>query len=397
MSRKVTDRAHALLSPSAASRWLNCTAAPLLEAQLPETSSVAADEGTLAHILSELLLKRELGRVEKKAFKADLKQVQAHVLYAEEMLDYCTEDAAMTMQLYAEYLQAYPSAIIYLETEFDLSQYLPEGFGTCDRVIIAGHILHVIDLKYGKGVPVAAKDNKQLMLYALGAYLEFCYAYDITEIRMTIVQPRIENNSTASIGVADLMQWADTELKEKAAEAFTGPGTFVPGAHCQFCKARPTCRAHADHQLQLAAHDFADPPLLTPEEISDILQRAKSFEGWLTAVKDYALARALAGDHWPGFKLVEGRSTRKYSSEGDVLTALTEAGYDKYAVGRFKLFGITEMTSELGKKKFSELIDPLTIKPAGKPVLVPESDKREPLNSIAQAQKDFADDHVVPE
>lgn len=388
--------AHALLSPSSASRWLNCPPSARLEATLPESTSAYADEGTLAHRLGELLIKKDLGLIRKPEYKKQLAAVQANDLYEDSMLDYCADYATLILETFQAAKAEHADAIIYLEQRFSLEKYIPESFGTSDVVIIAGNTLHVNDLKYGKGVPVASENNKQMMLYALGAYLEFAYAYDIDTVRMTIIQPRIDNTSTWEMPVADLLAWADLELKQAAQLAHDGEGEFKAGAHCQFCRARSTCRANYDMQMQLAAHEFADvtadPPLITDEEVADILSRAKLFEGWLTSVKEFALDQALNhGKTWPGYKLVEGRSNRKYADEAKVIETLEANNYAREDFGRFKVFGITELEKSLGKKTFTDLLSPLIVKPQGKATLVPDDDKRPVFNSVQQAVDDFKD------
>lgn len=383
---------HAILSPSGASKWMNCTPSARLEDSMPESSSIYADEGTLAHSINEITVQLELKMITKAAYKKKLKAFQEHELYSDEMLECADEYLSIVMQKLTEARSKDPAAVIYLERKFDLSKYIPEGYGHVDCPIVADHILYVIDYKHGKGVPVASDKNKQMLIYGLGAYLEFSDIFDITELDLTICQPRIDNTSSFRITVKELLEWAEAELKPKAELAFEGQGEFVPGAHCQFCKVRATCRAHANMQLELAKHEFAEPVLLTDEEISDILSRKKLFEGWLTSVGDHALSEAVHnGKQWPGYKLVEGRSNRKYADEDAVLQVLTKNGYDKYDVGEFKLFGITAMEKELTKKKFAELLSPLVIKPAGKPVLAPADDKRPEYNTVAQAQADFSD------
>ncbi len=380
---------HALLSPSSANRWLICTKSARLEETLAESTSNYADEGTLAHELSELMLKFELKQIKKKEYKQILTVLKANELYNNEMFDYCSEHIAEVLLHYYEAKHKDQNAIIYLEQNFDLSRYIEEGHGTCDVVIIGNKQLHVIDLKYGKGIRVQAEDNPQLKLYALGAYAEFIYACDIEQIKMTIHQPRINNSGSYELSVKDLIGWTDNVLKIQAAKAFLNEGEFIPGNHCQFCKAKAICRAHRDYQMNLAKYDFMEPALLDNADISAILDKIKSFETWIEAVKAYSLEEALKGQQFPDYKLVEGRSVRKYSDEEKVLGTLIEKGFDKEDVGRFKLFGITEIEKEIGKKVFDELVSPLLIKPPGKPVLVHESDKRPAFNSILQAQKDF--------
>jgi hypothetical protein len=365
-----------------------------MEAQLPEVSSVYADEGTLAHKLCELLLRREFKRIKKQDYQTQLRFIQADELYEDSMLDYCNDYVMLVLEKLTEARTADPRARIYLEQKFDLSKYVPDSWGTADVSIIALKKLYLIDLKYGKGVPVSSERNKQLMLYALGAYLEFAYVCDIDMISLTIVQPRIDNTSTWEISVSDLLKWADTELKEKAAAAYAGTGEFVAGPHCQFCKIRATCRANYEEQMKVAAYEFAEPVMLSADEIADVLGRIKSFENWISAVGEYALDQALNhGVTWPGFKVVQGISRRKYGNEEKILETLLGQGYKKDDIGSFKLLPITQMEKQITKNKFADLLGPYVIKPPGKPALVPESDKRAALNSMQAAVDDFKDEN----
>lgn len=402
-------RSHAILAPSGASKWMACPPSAQLEATLPEVNTVYSEEGTLAHEVNDLTLHLALNNITKAKYKKDLgklklkKSSEGEDLYSDEMLDCAAEYEAIVMQQLTEARQISKDAIIYVERKFDLSQYIPESKGHLDVSIIADKWLFIIDYKHGKGVPVSSENNKQMLIYALGAYLEFQDLYDIENIRMTIVQPRIDNTSSWEISVADLMTWVEDELKPAADLAWKGEGEFNPGLHCQFCKAKPTCKANFDKQMEVAAvafesvadeleGDTVNPALITDQDIAFILDRQKVFEDWLGAVKAHALNEAVNnGKVWPGYKLVEGRSNRKYADPDAVLATLEGAGYKKYDVGEYKIYGITAMEKEISKKKFAELLSPLVVKPAGKPVLVPLDDKREPLNTAAAAAEAFKD------
>lgn len=405
--------AHAVLAPSSAEKWMNCPPSARLEATMPDTSGIAAAEGTVAHELCELLLKREIGLIEIDAYKKELTRIKSAVyfngnivylwpeelgadpeeLYSEAMFDHATDYVYMVMQHFAELKQLDPHAEIYTEKRFDLTQYIPEGSGTCDTPIVSYQILWIHDLKYGKGVPVSSDNNRQLMLYALGAYLEFYWMYNFKEIRMTIFQPRIDNTSTAVITTEELLHWAETELKEIAALAFEGKGEFKPGKHCTayFCAVRATCRAHKDYNMQVAEELFKEPALLTPEEIVQVLDRKKQLENWLTAVNDYAQGAALLGTEFPGMKLVKGRSNRRYRNPKEVISALTALGYDLEEIANVKPLGLGEMEKTIGKLLFGEILAPLIDKPEGKPTLVHETDKRPAISSADEAEKLFAD------
>lgn len=384
--------AHALLSPSGAERWLNCTPSARLEEQFPDTSGEAAKEGTLAHSLGELLIKQKLKLVSKVTFNRDLKTIQANRLYDNAMYEHAEAYAVFVMEQYAEALAHTKDAKLFLEEKIDLTDFVPEGFGTGDSFVIADHLMSFTDLKYGKGVPVSVLNNKQMMLYALGALRKFEMLYDIQRVRMTIFQPRLDNISTWELSVADLMQWAETELKPKAALAFEGQGEFAPGAHCKFCKAKALCKANADHNMELAKYDFKSETLLTDTEIADILSRVDDYISWIKAVEEHALIQAVNhGKKWPGFKLMEGRSNRQYADAAQVADTLTKAGFAEDLIYKKELLGITAMEKAIGKGSFAQHLAGLIIKPPGKPTLVDESDKRPEYHSAEAAAVDFAE------
>jgi hypothetical protein len=382
--------AHAILSPSGAHRWLTCTPSARLEQQFPDSAGQAAAEGTLAHSLSELILRFRTKQIAPSLYDTKLKALQSDSLYESGMLDYCEDYAVFVLERFAE-AQAHTSdAVLKLETKLNLTDYVPEGFGTGDAIIIADGTLDLIDLKYGKGVPVSAEQNKQMMLYALGALRDFDFVYDIQRVRMTIHQPRIENFSTYEVAVEDLKLWAEQELKPKAALAFAGEGEFAPGTHCRFCRAKAVCRALADYNLSIAKHEFKAPALLTDEELVSILARVEQFTTWVSAVEEHALNEAVNnGKKWPGYKLVEGRSNRKYADETAVACKLLKVGFPEDDIAPRKLLGITDMTKVLGKKDFAFYLDDLIVKPPGRPTLVPATDKRPEYNSTESAIADF--------
>lgn len=275
--------------------------------------------------------------------------------------------------------------VVLIEQRLDFSRYVPEGFGTGDCVIVADGTLSVIDFKYGLGVLVNADENPQMMCYALGALELFDDLYDIDSVSMTIFQPRRENISTCTMTREELLKWAKEVLVPTAKLAYDGGGEFKAGEHCQFCKAKATCRKRAEYNLELAKYDFAVPDTLDEAEISYVLTRADELAKWAGDVKEYALQQALNGTFYPGFKVVEGRSIRKYIDEDAVAATVIDHGYDPYEK---KLLGITAMTSLLGKKKFEELLGGMTFKPPGKPALVPENDKRPAMNTAAEDFKE---------
>lgn len=383
--------AHAILSPSAAHRWMNCTRSARLEQDFPDTKSEAAAEGTLAHSLGELLIQQKLGWIAPGVIKAELDEIEKNSLYNHAMLEHCEAYAVFVLEKFAEAQTHTPDAAIFLEHHLNLTEYVTEGFGTGDAGIIADSVLDCIDLKYGKGVLVSAEHNEQMMLYALGWLRDFDFMYDIKTIRMTIFQPRIDNYSSWEISVEDLKQWAKNVLVPKAALAFEGKGDFVPGSHCQFCKVKATCKAFANYNLGLAKHDFRNPDLLDDDDIADILNKADVFENWLKAVQEYAFNEALSnGKKWPGWKLVEGRSNRQYSDSDAVERSLLKSGYDLSDISERKILGITAMEKLLGKQKFAALLNDLIIKPPGKPTLAPYTDKRTEYNSLEKAKQDFS-------
>ena len=391
--QKHNTRAHALLSASGAGRWLNCTPSAKLEDKYGEKkSSVYAEEGTLAHELSELYLRKDvLETINEQDFDARLEEIMANSLFNEEMLevvpiytDYCSAQLA-------EAKTANPLAVMEIEQKLNLTEYVPESFGTADCVIINDDLMEVIDLKYGKGVPVYAEWNKQLMLYALGALHKYDAMYDITEVRMTIVQPRINNISSWQISVEELKKWAEEELKPKAQLAFEGKGELSAGDWCRFCAVRNQCRKLYEQQLEIAQHEFAEPALLTDDEIADIVKRTPKLIEWANSITEYAQVKALnENKQWPGLKLVEGISRRKWVDEDQasntIFARCPELTEDE--VFNMKLKSITSIEKIVGKKRFAELLSDVVIKPQGKPTLVPLEDKR-PAMGYGQAQIDF--------
>lgn len=383
--------AHALLSPSSASRWLACTPSARLEQAFPNRAGVAAAEGTLAHELAENKIKLAVGLQNGKQFNAAFKHIKENSLYNNEMEAYITEYTDYVVEQFENAKAHTKDAKIFLETKLDMTDYVPEGFGTGDVIIVADRVLDFIDLKYGKGVPVDATENKQMMLYALGALKEYGFLYDVDTIRMTIYQPRLDSVSVWSITVADLLDWAESVLKPKAKMAFEGEGLHVPGKHCQFCKGKALCRANAEFQLEIARKEFTAPELLTDEEVSEIITRAKGLITWLEAVKTYAMLEAIHSDKkWPGFKLVEGRSTRVVSDEKGLVDVLKEVVSEEELYTK-KLLGLGAMEKLVGKTKFATIAAPYLAKPPGSPTLAAEDDPR-PVYQSNSAASDFSDD-----
>lgn len=374
---------HALLSASSSKRWLNCTPSARLEEQFGrEDAGPYAEEGTAAHALAEHKVKKCL----RKRSKRPVSDYQC------DEMEECTDGyASYVMEQVELAKQDCKDPVVLIEQRLDYSAYVPEGFGTGDLLIVADKTLIVIDLKYGKGVAVDAEWNPQMMLYGLGALELFDAIYDIDTVRMTIYQPRLESVSTWEILVSDLMEWVETELKPKAQLALHGEGEFHCGSWCRFCKAKNTCRARAEEYLRLAQMEFKPPALLSDEEIAEVLKVADELARWSADVYAFATNEAIThGKKWTGFKLVEGRSSRKYTDEEEVAEAAKAAGYTD--IYKKSLVGITDMEKLMGKKKFAEVLGKLVYKPQGKITLVTESDKRQEIQT-ATAEADFKEEN----
>ena len=369
---------HARLSPSSSHIWLRCPPSVRLSEQYADETSVYAEEGTEAHSLCEYELRKALGEKVPDP-RPNLKH------YSSEMQD-AADGYTETVLAIREELRAIDECTeVFVEQHVDFSEYVPGGFGTSDAVVIGGNTMAVIDFKYGKGIAVSAEHNPQLMCYALGAYLAFGALYDLETVRLVIYQPRLNNYSTWDLTLEELLSWAESELRPKALLAEAGEGEFSSGEWCRFCRARCSCRARAEKNLELAKYDFEMPPKLNESEIAAILPVIDDLTSWADEIKHYALQQALSGVRYPGFKVVRGRSVRRYSDDAAAAEAVTKAGYDPYEK---KILGITAMTQLLGKKKFEEVLGSLITKPPGKPTLVPESDKRPAINTAFEDFKD---------
>lgn len=369
--------AHAVLSASASSRWLHCTPSARLERKFPDTSSPYAEEGTRAHAYAERFLNLFLETGKATVVIKDNAEMQEAV---QAYVNICVEkiNEARTASLDAQ---------IRVEQRLDFSRWVPEGFGTGDMVMVSDKYFEIVDLKYGKGVPVSAVNNSQMRLYALGMYEAFGYLYGADEVRMTIVQPRLDSVSTETITVKDLLAWGET-VRKKAKIAFAGKGDFCAGNHCRFCKARNTCRTHAEYELKNVKEDLQTAEL-EDFEISDILLRAKGIKTWLDGLESYALGKALDGYDWPGMKLVEGRSNRKITDDVIAANNLLNAGFGAEVIYKPKaLRSITDLEKLCGKKMFGELMSGVIEKPPGKPTLVSADDKRQALE-ITNIKNDF--------
>lgn len=378
--------AHAILSASGASRWMACTPSARLEQQFENKTSEYAAEGTLAHELGELKLRKELEGLSTRSFNSKLKKIQENELYTADMPDYVDIYVETCLERYSEAKAKTPDALFKIEQRLDFSEWVPEGFGTGDFVIIADGTMEVCDLKYGKRVPVSANNNKQMMLYALGAISEFGFLYDIEKVRMTIIQPRLDSISTFEVTLEDILKWAEEYVRPRAELAIKGEGEFCAGDHCRFCRAKAVCRARTDKNLELAKYDFQEPPTMDNNDIAYVLSKIDELVSWASDVKEYALEEALKGEQFEGFKVVEGRSNRKWSSEDDVAKVLIAEGFQESMIYTKKLDGISKIESAIGKKEVKRLLSDYIIKPVGKPTLVPITDKREPYNP---AKADF--------
>lgn len=379
---------HARLSSSSAYRWLACPGSVQLSENMPNKSSAYAEEGTVAHSLAELKLHRYLEpcSLDPEEDEEELKRIKASEFYCGEM-----EEATGFYRdvIESKLLEAGADGELMVEQQFSLDKWVPEGFGTADAVILSDHTIEVCDLKYGKGVKVEAKANPQLQLYGLGAAQLFGELYEFDTVRMTIIQPRLDHVSTAEVPLADLLEWAEWVVAPIARSAFDGCEDFEAGDWCRFCPAKAVCRARAEKNMELAKMEFKNPHELSDEEISEVLGKSEELKAWASDVAEYALEEATKGKHFDGYKLVEGKSNRKYADEIKVADALKNAGFDEALLYERKLYGITAMEKIVGKKRFSEILGDLVFKPPGKLTLVPESDKRAAVSSADSARVDF--------
>lgn len=379
-------RAHALLSASGASRWLNCTPSARLEEYFSETTSIFAAEGTLAHGFGELGLRKAIKLITLRKYNSEVKKLKLLELYNPEMDTEVQKYVDFVLGQYNVAKKQTKDAVLLIEEKVNLTEYIEKGFGTCDANIIADDVLEVIDLKYGKGVKVDADENPQLKLYGLGALSLYDMMYDIKTVRLTIIQPRLDHISTWEISVEDLRSWGESIVKPKAEQAYEGKGLQRAGTWCKWCKAKARCATLASQNLKVAKHEFKNPHLLTDPQILEVYKQVPVISDWIKAVGDYLLKEALGGKAWEGYKLVEGRSNRKWKDEDKVKEVLEL--YEDIEILNTKLKGIGDIEKLVGKANFNELLGALIVKPAGKPTLVEKSDKR-PAMGIEQAKEDF--------
>lgn len=379
---------HALLSASSAHRWLHCTGSPLLEKEFPDTTSVYAQEGTLAHELCELKLKKYTTVMPKGAYTRAHNKIMKSELWQNEM--------ESTSETYLEYVKGIMLACeiapaVLIEKRVDFSRYVPEGFGTADCLILAGETLHVIDYKHGKGVVVDADHNPQMMLYALGAMDELSLLYRFKSVHMVIVQPRVNNISEFTMSADELIEWGETVVKPKAEAAISGNGTFEAGDWCRFCRAKQQCKTRYESNDSLYPQLSAqhDPRLITLEELGEYLKRGRDMAAWLEDMKEYALSESLAGADVPGWKAVEGRGSRAFTDTDAAVDTLIKNGIDESVLYERRVLTLAQMEKAVGKKAFGEIVGNLVVKNPGKPTLVEESDKRPKITNQPTAADVF--------
>lgn len=385
------DRAHALLSASGADRWINCPPSARLEEQFEDTTSDFAREGTLAHEIAELKLRKHFtDPMSTRTFNTRLNKLKKEELYQDEMLGYT--------DTYLEYIKGVVygyanSPHIAVEARLDFSHIVPDGFGTGDCLIIGGDTLHVIDFKYGKGVSVSAEDNPQMMLYALGALQKYAMLYGINTIKIVIAQPRLDSISEWEISDTDLVAWGES-IKPIAQLAFDGKGEFKAGDHCKFCRAKAQCRARTDTMTALEAFGLSKPPLISDEEVGSILKTAQTLKSWVSDLEGYALKALLSGKDINGWKAVEGRSNRQFDDTDKAFETIKASGIDEALLYERKPITLTAVEKLLGKKDFTEILSEHIIKPPGKPTLAPETDKRDAITLQTTAKDAFAETNI---
>ena len=367
------DEHSKLFSPSASARLLTCPGSAIASEGIPDQESLFAAEGHDAHALAEIRLCERLGLQTNE-------KIEDLTFYNREMEDYISDYVSYVLEKVASIKKDCPDAIVLIEQKVAAVRYDESLFGSTDVAIIADKVLTIIDLKYGRGVLVNAKENTQEMCYGLCAMETFGNLYDIEDINLCIFQPRLSNVSEWSLTVKELYKWADEILKPGIEKIRAGSEEFHPSRHCVFCKAKPLCKALRDQNLELAKHEFRPAFLMDDSEIEEVLDKADDFVNWINSVKEFALEDAMKGKKYDHYKLVEGRSNRKYVDETKVINVVKEAGYNPYEE---KLLSVTGMQSRLGKARFEELLGNLVVKPRGKLTLIPREDKRPEVNPAA--------------
>lgn len=385
------ERLHSLLGPSSSGIWLNCTPAARFAEKFENIASDYADEGTLCHDIAADLANYRLKRMSKRDYLVNLAKHRSHRLYdAIEMERHAEAFVNYVLALYDSYRQK-GWASIYIETRVDYDHVAPEGFGHLDVAIVSPSTIDVVDLKYGKGVPVSAVVNPQLGLYAVGVLEDQRFTDEFEKVNLHIFQPRLDNISVFNTTVKECMNWALGTVKRQAALAFKGEGSFRAGSWCKFCKARPKCKAAANYHTGLAKFDFKLPYELDNDEVAEVLLLGESLVNWYMSVKEYATSEARKGAKFPGFKMVNGKSNRRYADgkQDLIIKALKRAGYSEKEIMKSTLLGIGEMEKLLGGGGFKKLLGKYVVKPPGAPALVPETDKRSAMHGKAGAQSDF--------
>lgn len=389
------DRAHAILSPSSAHRWMTCTPSALLETQFPDTTSSAAAEGTLAHEICEIkarqkfFQKTDIGYMAKNVATRKLNELRKNELFQDEMEGF-TDDYVEILDAKAVSFESAP--YIELETKLDLTDWIPDGWGTADCIMISDNTLVVADFKYGKGVRVSADHNPQMQIYALGAWKKFSLIYDIRTVAMMIIQPRLSADPDVwEESINDLLDFGDS-VQGLAQMAIKGEGEYVPGEEqCRFCRARETCRARADYNISVAfGHTGQMPPLITDAEVGEYLRRGADVAKWLKDLQDYALRSCLDGKEIPGFKAVEGRGSRDWTDQDAAFKALQGAGVPEAMLYERKPLTLAAIEKVVGKKAFAEAVGQFVVKNPGKPTLVPEADKRPAITSVDTAFREVS-------
>lgn len=382
------ERAHAKLSASGASRWATCPGSVQMEEGIPDTESVYAKEGTLAHELSELKLKHYLDSkgFGKRKLNAAVKKIKENELYQAEM-DGFTDNY---VDFIKEKALSFPSKpYIEIEKRVDFSSWVPGGFGTCDCILIHGTTLSIIDLKYGKGVPVSAEKNEQLILYALGAYNAFSLIYDIKKIEMNIVQPRLNNYSSWEVDLTELLLWGDY-FNVQSSKALSGNGELVPSAKaCKFCKARDICSARAENNLALESEIHLNPNEIPRDKLFEYISRGEDIAKWVNDLKAYALNLCLSGEDVKGLKAVAGRTSRSWTNQDEALKKLIDGGIDEAIIFDKVPLTLAKLEKALGKEQFNNLVGDMVVTSTGKPTLVFENDKRPAITDTVKATSIF--------
>ena len=398
-----TPKDHAVVTASGFERWSHCTAAPRYEEQFPDgETTVYAAEGTLAHAVCELYGRKKFTPMSTRKFNSELKKLKENELWQDEMIK--------TAEVYVDFLtekamSSVAAPRVFFEIRVDLSDYIPEGFGTCDCAMVCDDVLRITDYKHGKGVPVSSIENGQMRLYALGALKQLypIFGDTIQRVCTAIVQPRITEDVTEEyLTVDELRAWGET-VKPKAQAAFLGTGEFCAGDWCRFCKGKAECRARAEYYAgfsqfvgadiegrmteaemtaaEQAAEYGADvPQILTDAEIGELLRKAEGIVAWYTDLQDYARDAILAGRIIPGYKVVEGRQVRAFKDTDRAFEIMRGEGYDDAMLYERKPLTLAQLEKLTGKKRFAEIMADNITWPRGKPTLVTVDDKRDPYS-----------------